>query len=112
LDDSVKKIEYAIWNCQDDVNKKYCETYIKNNETSIECVKINDKFYPAYNIHAYMYDEDNKILDIVVFCIDFGTNYNKDKEKKDIKELTEKENYKILLRDFANNESIYYIKVK
>lgn len=112
IDNSVTKIKYAVWNSYDENNVKWNETQINNHQAQIYCEKLNNEFYPYYIVHAYMYDENNNILDVVGFLIDFGTNYENHNEKINPNELTKEGNYQIMVSDFANNKTVYQIKVK
>lgn len=112
IDNSVSKIKYAVWNSNDANNIKWNEAKINNHQAKMSCERINNEFYPDYIIHAYMYDENNNILDVVGFSIDFGTNYENREEEINQNELTKDGNYQIMVSDFADNKTVYQIKVK
>ena len=112
LDNSVKKVRYAVWNSYDENNKQWYESKVLNSLAEIKCKKVDSVYYPLYIIHAYLYDADENILDVIEFAIDFGTNYEKFEDGKNINEITESGNYQVKVKDSANNEIIYYIKVE
>lgn len=112
IDTSVQKIKYAVWNANDEKNIQWHEELISNGQAPIECMAQHNGLYPLYAIHAYLYDKQDHILDMVGFSVDFGTNYEKKDTQNKQNELTEAGNYQIIVRDFAGNETTYLIKVE
>lgn len=112
IDDSIEKIRYAVWNANDEKNIEWHETSIYDEQAQIMCAPQYNGLYPLYSIHVYLYDKQDNVLDMIGFSIDFGTNYEKIDTKTGINELTQPGNYHIIARDFAGNETIYFIKVE
>lgn len=112
IDYSVEKIRYAVWNGYDEKNIQWYEEKVENEEVSISCLSQHNGLYPLYTIHAYLYDNQDNVLDMIGFSIDFGTNYEKKDVSTNINEITEAGNYQIIAKDFAGNETIYSIKVE
>lgn len=112
IDKSVSKIRYAVWNCYNENEIKWYEATIDDNKAEINCTRSNNGLYPSYLIHAYLYDKDENILDVIGFSIDFETIYQKPNSMLNENEITEPGNYEIKVSDFAGNETIYYIKIE
>lgn len=112
IDNSVEKIKYAVWNANDEKNIKWHEESISNGQAQIMCEPQYNGLYPLYAMHAYLYDKQGNVLDVIGFSIDFGTNYEAKDTQTSLNELSEAGNYQIILKDFAGNETIYFIKVE
>ena len=113
LDKSISKIKYAVWNTNDNKSIKWYHSEIKDNKATIQCVPYDSIYYDSYTIHTYMYDENDNILDVIEFSIDFGTNFVKRENSKiDMYHLTESGNYQISVTDLADNKITYCIKVE
>ena len=74
---------------------------IREDCAKIEFQKYEEEQYPAYIVHAYMYDKNENILDIVEFSIDFATDYIE--TENEINTLTQPGNYRIEVVDYAGN---------
>lgn len=113
LDSSVKKIRYAVWNYYEESNVRWYDATISNNSAVINCLPFNTNYYASYVVHAYMYDANNNVLDVLGFSIDFKTNHTPSKPTEiDKYQLTQNGNYQIIVSDLAGNKTIYEIKVK
>lgn len=111
LDENVKRIKYSVNNFYNPSNIKWYEIDSGSN-INIKCEKQNNKFYPSYMINVYLYDESGNILDIVQFFIDFAMNYDENNNEADEYNINIPGNYQIKVTDIAENETVYYIKVK
>lgn len=112
LDSSVKRIRYAVWNYYVQDDKRWYELPITNNTATIGCTHFQTNYYGSYIIHAYMYDSNNNVLDVLGFSLDFSSNYRPTSSKINPYKLTQSGNYQILVSDLAGNETIYEIKIK
>ncbi len=113
MESSTTKIKYAIWNVFNEKKVIWKEAEIVDKKAQIDFSQFNLTNYPNYMIHAYLYDEDDEILDIVEFSIDFATEYEEPKSKEEnFYEIKKSGKYEIKVVDFAGNETIYNIKVE
>lgn len=113
LDKAVTKIRYAVWNCYNEKEIKWYEATIDNNNNSnIHFSRFDDSLYPSYLVHAYLYDQNDNILDVIGFSVDLETNYQKPNSAENVNELTEPGNYEIKVSDFAGNKTAYQIKIE
>lgn len=113
IDDSVSKISYAVWNIYDEKNTIWQNAQIVNQKAQIDFTPFCVSLYPAYVIHAYLYDTNNEVMDIIEFSIDFATNYEKkEKKEENLYEIIEAGNYQIKVTDFAGNETSCHIKIE
>ena len=65
--------------------------------------------YPMPVLMIAAYDENEKVLDVIEFSVDFETNYKKDVQEIDLNNLDETNKYQIILKDYAQNEKIFHI---
>ena len=113
IEPSVTKIKYAIWNVFNEKKVIWKESEIVNKKAQIEFSQFSSNNYPNYIVHAYLYDENDEILDIVEFSIDFATQYEEqERAEENLYEIKKTGNYEIKVVDFAGNETIYHIKVE
>lgn len=111
LDNSVAEIRYAVWNTNNNKDVQWYNSFIKDNSAIIKCIPYDSIYYDSYTMHVYLYDNNNNILDLIEFSVDFGTNF-KESSEIDTHHLTEPGKYLISVRDLADNEVIYCIKVE
>lgn len=112
LNKKVSYIKYAVWNYNYPENVIWYDTEILENTANLELKNKNNQYYPFYAMHVYLYDENGRVLDVIEFSVDFETNYEKEEEQIDLNNLEKKGNYQIVLKDFAENEEIFHVKVK
>lgn len=112
IDKSVKKVDYSINNFYDKNNIRWYEANINAGNCYISCENNIISLYQLYQINAYLYDENNNVLDVIQFLIDFNTNYNNDNLEKNNYEIEKNGYYQIKVRDVSENETTYYIKIK
>lgn len=113
MESSVTNIKYAIWNVYDEKKVIWKETEIVDKKAQIDFSPFRPNNYPNYTVHAYLYDKNDEILDIVEFSIDFATQYDEQKNtEENVYEIKKAGNYEIKVIDFAGNETIYNIKVE
>ena len=113
LDSSVSYIRYAVWNVYEEKNVKWQKADIRNCQAKLQFQAFHKSSYPHYMIHAYLYSQENEILDIVEFSVDLATSYEKKEGTQEtMNEIQEPGNYQIKAVDFAGNETIYHIKVE
>lgn len=113
MEPSVIQIKYAVWNVLNEKKVIWKEAEIVEKKAKIDFTLFNSTNYPNYVVHAYLYDKNKKILDIIEFSIDFATQYEKQENtEENFYEIKKKGNYEIKVVDFAGNETIYNIKVE
>lgn len=113
MEPCVSKIKYAIWNVFNEKKVIWKEAEIVDKKTQIDFSPFNLSHYPNYIVHAYLYDKEDEILDIVEFSIDFATHYEEqERAEENLYEIKKTGNYEIKVVDFAGNETIYHIKVE
>lgn len=113
MEPSVSQIKYAVWNVFNEKKVIWKEAEIVDKKAQIDFSPFSPDNYPNYIVHAYLYDENDEILDIVEFSIDFATQYEEqERAEENLYEIKKTGNYEIKVVDFAGNETIYHIKVE
>lgn len=110
LSKKVSHVKYAVWNYNYPEKVEWYDAQIIENSVSIELKNKKNQYYPFYAMHVYLYDKNEKVLDVIEFSIDFETNYEKANEEIDLNNLEKKGKYQIILKDYAKNEKIFHVK--